>query len=164
MRGFGYTIASTDSDSMEWGMRRRGKWARRIGRAAGTVTIGVLLGFLVPTMLQDMSPKPSVQASVPEAPLARQFINAFVADDTTTLNALRIRSDIQLRAARLRSDYARVDPPIHLGSYVAGGFTLHAYAVHVVRPGGQQDTLSWRVVTAAGQVALILPPPPIEPE
>ena len=69
-------------------MRRRGKWARRIGRAAGTVTIGLLLGFLVPTMAQDMSPKPEVQATVAEAPLARQFINAFIADDTATLNAL----------------------------------------------------------------------------
>ena len=62
------------------------------------------------------------------------------------------------------SDYARVDAPVHLGSYVGGGYTVHAYGIHVVRTDGTEDTLSWRVVTSGGQVALILPPNPIESE
>ena len=51
-------------------MRRRRLWLRRIGRAAGTVTIGLLIGFLVPTISNDLSPQPDIQASVPESPLA----------------------------------------------------------------------------------------------
>jgi hypothetical protein len=101
---------------------------------------------------------------VPEAPLAREFINAFIADDSTVLDSLHIQLDIKNRAARFRSDYARVDPPVHLGSYVGGGYTVHAYAIHVVRTDGTEDTISWRVVTSGGQVALILPPNPIESE
>jgi len=145
-------------------MRRRRIWARRIGRAAGTLLVGLLLGFLVPTIAHDLSPKPEVQASIAESPLARQFINAFIADDKSALDALKVRSDIELRASRFRADYSRVDAPVHLGSYVGGGYTVHAYGVHVVRPDGTEDTLSWRVVTAGGQVGLLLPPSPIESE
>ena len=47
-------------------MRRRRKWLRRIGRAAGTVAIGLLIGFIVPTVAQDLSPKPQLVASVAE--------------------------------------------------------------------------------------------------
>ncbi len=145
-------------------MRRRRIWVRRIGWMVGTVAIGALLGFLVPTMVSDLTPKPEVQGSVPEAPLAREFINAFVADDGAVLDSLHIQLDIKNRAARFRSDFARVDPPVHLGSYVGGGYTVHAYGIHVVRSDGTEDTLSWRVVTSGGQVALILPPNPIESE
>jgi hypothetical protein len=130
----------------------------------GTFAIGLTLGFLVPTMAADLSPQPDVQARVAEAPLARQFINAFIADDAATLDSLHISLDIKNRAARFRADYARVDTPVHLGSYVGGGYTVHAYGIHVVRRDGAEDTLSWRVVTGGGQVALILPPNPIEPE
>lgn len=145
-------------------MRRRRLWLRRIGRAAATVTIGLLIGFLVPTMVKDLSPQPDVLASVPEPPLARQFINAFAADDKGALDALKVRADIALRASRFRADYTRVDTPIHLGSFVGGGYSVHAYGIHVVRRDGSEDTLSWRVVTSGGQVGLILPPSPIEAE
>jgi hypothetical protein len=145
-------------------MRRRRKWLRRIGRVAGTVTIGLLIGFLVPTVAKDLAPQPEIQASVPEAPLARQFINAFTADDKGALDQLKVRADIALRASRFRADYTRVDSPIHLGSFVAGGYSVHAYGIHVVRRDGTEDTLSWRVVTSGGQVGLILPPSPIESE
>ena len=69
-----------------------------------------------------------------------------------------------MRASRFRAEFARVDAPIHLGSFVGGGYTVHAYGVHVVRPDGTDDTLSWRVVTAGGQVGVLLPPSPIEAE
>ena len=145
-------------------MRRRRLWLRRLSRAAATVTIGLLVGFLVPTMAKDLSPQPDIQASVPESPLARQFINAFAADDKGALDSLKVRADIALRASRFRADYTRVDPPIHLGSFVGGGYSVHAYGIHVVRRDGSEDTLSWRVVTSGGQVGLILPPNPIEAE
>ncbi len=145
-------------------MPRRGKWARQFGRAIGTVVIGLLLGFLVPTIMTDLSPKPDVQAAVAENPLSREFINAFLADDQAVLDQLKVSADIKLRASRFRADYAQIDPPIHLGSYVGGGYTVHAYGVHVVRGDGTEDTLSWRVITAGGQVSVILPPGAIEQE
>ena len=123
-----------------------------VGRP-GTVTIGLLIGFLVPTISSDLSPQPDIQASVPESPLARQFINAFAADDKGALDALKVRSDIELRASRFRADYARVDTPIHLGSFVGGGYTVHAYGIHVVRRDGTggHDQLARRDVRRPGR-------------
>lgn len=146
-------------------MRRRRKWIRRIGRALGTLAIGAMLGFLIPTIISDFSPKPDVQARTSESPIARQFINAFIADDQATLGDLGIGAAVKLRASRFRAEFARVDPPVHLGSYVAaGGFTVHAYAFHVVRGDGAEDLLSWRVVTSGGSAGLIDLPNPIEAE
>jgi hypothetical protein len=145
-------------------MTRRRKWLRRFGRGSATVLIGVLVGFIVPTVFRDLTPQPEVQAAVAENPLARQFINAFIADDQAVLDQLHVRADIKLRASRFRADYVRVDAPVHLGSFVGGGYTVHAYGIHVVKADGTEDTLSWRVVTAGGQVGLLLPPSPIEAE
>ena len=145
-------------------MRRRRKWLRRLGRAAGTVAIGLLIGFIVPTVAHDMAPKQQIVAATAESPLARQFINAFVTDDAPTLDALGVSIDIKQRASRFIADYARVDPPVHLGSYVGGGYTVSAYGIHVVRQDATEDTLSWRVFTAAGQVGVLLPPNTIEQE
>jgi hypothetical protein len=139
-------------------MRRRRKWFRRLGRAAGTIAIGATLGFLVPTVIAEYSPKPEVQAEVAESPVARQFINAFALDDQPSLDAIGVSAQVKLRAARNRSDYILVEPPVHLGSYVAGGFSLHAYASHVIKKNGTQDLIGWRFVTGGGQVVIIDPP------
>ncbi len=128
------------------------------------MAVGSFLGFLVPTIAADLTPQPQVQAAVAENPLARQFINAFVADDQAALGTLNVRSDIKLRASRFRADFLRVDAPVHLGSYVGAGYTVHAYGIHVVRQDGTEDTLSWRVITGGGQVGLIMPPSGVEPE
>jgi len=146
------------------GMRRRQTWVRRLAWIVGTISIGALLGFLIPTMASDLTPKPEVVGSVPEAPLARQFINAFAADDATALDQLHASLDVKNRAARFRADYARVESPVHLGSYVGGGYSVHAYAIHVVRKDGTDDTISWRIYTSGGQAGLISPPTPVEPE
>ena len=61
-------------------MRRRRVWRRRLGRAGATLAIGGLIGFLVPTITQDLTPKPETQARTAESPVARQFITAYVAD------------------------------------------------------------------------------------
>lgn len=141
------------------GWRRASKvWGRRITRIVATVAIGAMLGFLVPTFIDDYTPEPEVQARVAESPVARQFINAYVLDDTATLDAIGAAADDKLQAARFRAEFGRVDAPVHLGSYVGGGFSLHAYAAHVVRPDGTEDTLSWRVVTSGGQAFLVDPP------
>ena len=145
-------------------MRRQRSWIRSFWRGIGTIGIGVLLGFLVPTVMADLAPKPDVQGTVAEAPLARNFINAFAAGDQTALDAFKVRQDIKNCASRFRADYSRVDSPVHLGSYVGGGYSVHAYGLHVVRKDGTDDTLSWRIVTAGGEVALLLPPSPIEAE
>jgi hypothetical protein len=139
-------------------MRRRRIWFRRLGRAAGTIAIGATLGFLVPTVVAEYSPKPEVQAEVAESAVARQFINAFAHDDQPSLDAIGVSAEVKLRAARNRSDYILVDQPVHLGSYVAGGFSLHAYASHVVKQDGTEDLIGWRFVTGGGQVLIIDPP------
>lgn len=145
-------------------MRRRRRWWRRISTALATVAIGAMLGFLVPTVVSDYTAQPEVQARTAESPVARQFIEAFLADDQATLTALDVGSDVKLRATRFRSELSRVGPPIHLGSTVGAGFSLHGYAARVVKGDGSEDLLSWRVATAGGQVLLILPPSPIEAE
>ena len=61
-------------------MRRR-RTVRWISHAAATAAVGALLGFLVPTMITDLSVKPEVEAVVAESPVAREFIQAFVTDD-----------------------------------------------------------------------------------
>lgn len=143
-------------------MRRRKRVTRFVVRGFATVAIGGFLGFLIPTVYTDLAPKEEVLARVPESPVARQFINAFTADDQGVLTQMNISADVKLRASRFRADFARVDPPVHLGSYVSGGFTLHAYAAHAVAPDGTESTLGWRVATAGGEIFLIPPPGQIE--
>ena len=143
-------------------MRRRRIWVRRISRGIATIAIGALLGFLVPTIVRDLSPQPEAQPRTTESAVARQFINAFTADDQGVLTSMGVAADAKLRASRFRAQFARVDVPVHLGSYVAGGFSLHAYAAHVVLSDGTEEIRTWRVATAGGQAALITPPSTIE--
>ena len=144
-------------------MRRGRVWRRRVTRAGATLAIGLLLGFLVPSIIADMSPKPETQARTAESPVARQFITAYVADDQATLDLLGIPAAVKAKAARVKAEYLKVDPPVHLGSWVIGnGLSLHAYASHVVDNAGADDQLAWRVATQAGRVELIEPPPSIQ--
>ena len=144
-------------------MRRRGVWRRRLTRAVATLGIGVLLGFLVPSIIADLSPKPEAQARTAESPVARQFITAYLADDQATLDLLGVPAAVKAKAARVKAEYIQVDPPVHLGSWVIGnGLSLHAYASHVVDNEGTDDQLAWRVATQAGRVELIDPPPSVQ--
>ena len=144
-------------------MRRRRRITRFLIRAVATVAIGGFAGFLVPSVVSDLSPKPVVDnEAAPESPVARRFIDAFTADDQATLTSLGVAADVKLRATRFRADFSRVDEPIHLGSYLAGGFTLHAYAAHAIQQDGTEATLGWRVATAGGTIVLISPPGQIE--
>jgi hypothetical protein len=141
-------------------MRRARRWFRRIAAVLATVAIGAMLGYLVPTVIADYTPKPQVQAVVAESPVARAFINAYLADDQAALTELGVSSEIKLKATSFRTDLASIDPPTHLGSYVAGGFSLHSYAAHAKQQDGTDVLLSWRVLTSGGQIALIDPPSP----
>lgn len=141
-------------------MQRRGVWRRRLSRAVATLAVGGLLGFLVPTIIADFNTKPDAQARTAESPVARQFITAYVADDQATLDLLGINAATKARSARVKAEYIKVDPPVHLGSFViGGGLTLHGYAADVVDNQGVQDQLAWRVITGGGAVELIDPPP-----
>lgn len=144
-------------------MRRRGVWRRRFTRTVATLGIGVLVGFLVPSIIADLSPKPEAQARTAESPVARQFITAYLADDQATLDLLGVPAAVKAKAARVKAEYIKVDPPVHLGSWVIGnGLSLHAYASHVVDNEGTDDQLAWRVATQAGRVELIDPPPSVQ--
>ena len=144
-------------------MRRRRRIIRWVTRSVATGAIGLFLGFLIPTVIADLSPKPAIEGTaVPESPVARRFIDAFTADDQLVLTELNIAADVKLRASRFRAEFARVDEPVHLGSFVAGGLTLHAYTAHAVNLDGTETLLGWRVATAGGEVGLISPPGLIE--
>ena len=132
-----------------------------ISRASRTIAIAGCSSF-VPTIVRDVSPQPVVETRVAESPVGRHFINAFTADDQGALTAMGVSADTKLRASRFRAQFKRVDVPIHLGSYVAGGFSLHTYSAHVVMPDGTEEIRSWRVATAGGQALLIPPPTSIE--
>jgi hypothetical protein len=141
-------------------MGRRGVWRRRLSRAVATLVIGGLLGFLVPTIVADFTTKPEAQARTAESPVARQFITAYVADDQATLQLLGTNAATKAKSARVKAEYLKVDPPVHLGSWViGGGASLHAYAADVVDNEGMRDQLAWRVITGGGAVQLIDPPP-----
>jgi hypothetical protein len=143
-------------------MRDRRVWRRRFFRGTATLAIGALIGFLVPSIIADFTAEPEVQAQTAESPVARQFITAYVADDQATLDLLGTSAAVKAKSARFKAEYVRVDPPVHLGSWVVGnGATLHAYAANVVDNAGTADQLAWRLVTGAGQVQLIDPPPSI---
>jgi hypothetical protein len=125
-----------------------------------TVAVGGLIGFLVPTIVTDFTAKPQAQARTAESPVARQFITAYVTDDQATLNLLKINAATKNKAARIKAEYIKVDPPVHLGSFVVGGgITVHGYAADVIDNEGVQHQLGWRVFTGAGVVELIDPPP-----
>jgi len=144
-------------------MRRRRVWTRRVTRGVATVAIGGLLGFLVPTVAADFTEKPEVQAQTSESPTARSFINAYVGDDQAALDRFGASADTKQNATRFKAEYAKVDPPVHLGSWnIGGGITVHGYAAHVVDRNGQEDQLAWRVLTAAGTAAIIDPPPSVQ--
>ena len=141
-------------------MRRRGVWRRRFTRAVATLMIGALLGFLVPTVIADFTSEPEAQARTAESPVARQFITAYVSDDQATLDLLGINAATKAKSARVKAEYLKVDPPVHLGSWViGGGASLHAYVADVVDNQGTRDQLAWRVITGGGAVQLIDPPP-----
>ena len=141
-------------------MRRARRWLRRIAAVLATVAIGVMLGYLVPTIVADFTPKPDVQAVVAESPLARAFIRAYIADDQDELTALGVSAETKLKATSFRTDLASIDDPVHLGSYVAGGFSLHTYAAKAKQQDGTDVLLSWRVITAGGQILVLDPPQP----
>jgi hypothetical protein len=144
-------------------MRRRGVWRRRLTRAVATLAIGGLIGFLVPSVIADFTNKPETQARTAESPVARQFITAYVSDDQATLDLLGINAATKAKAARVKAEYLKVEPPVHLGSWViGGGASLHAYAADVVDNQGARDQLAWRVITGGGAVQLIDPPPRTE--
>jgi hypothetical protein len=141
-------------------MNRRRIWMRRITRGTATIAVGALIGFLVPTVSADFTAKPEVQAQTNESPVARSFIDAYVSDDQTTLDKMGASADTKQKAARFKAEYMKVDPPVHLGSWIiGGGITLHGYAARVVDEQGQDSQLAWRVYTVAGQAAIIDPPP-----
>jgi hypothetical protein len=141
-------------------MQRRRVWTRRITRGTATLAVGALLGFLIPTVAADFSQKPEVQAQTSESPVARSFIDAYVSDDQATLERYGANADTKQKATRFKAEYAKVDPPVHLGSWnIGGGITVHGYASHVVDRNGEDDQLAWRVLTLAGQAAIIDPPP-----
>ena len=150
-------------------LRRR---LRRVGAIVGTVAIGGLLGFLVPTVVAEYSPAPQQQqqpqarqmaASMVELPIARDFINAFVSNDQARLKALGAGELDTVKANDLAGQVVEVGKPVLLGTVGGPGISIQAYAAPATMTDGTKTILSWRVVTNSGRAGLILPPGALDP-
>ena len=148
-------------------MQRR-RWMRRVTGVLGTVALGGLIGFLVPTILAEYAPAPATQTSalpVPtaatEIPIAREFINAFVVNDQARLGLLNADEKDKAKANDLANSVAEVDRPVLLGSIGGAGASIQAYASQATMLDGTKKLLSWRVLTTSGRATLILPPQPL---
>jgi hypothetical protein len=148
-------------------LRRR---LRRIGAIVGTVAIGGLLGFLVPTVVADYTPAPAQQQVVRSAPnamvelpIARDFINAFVTNDQAELKALGAAELDTVKANDLAGQVVEISKPVLLGSVGGPGISIQAYAAQATMTDGSKQLLSWRVVTNSGRAGLILPPQALSP-
>lgn len=148
-------------------MQRR-RWTRRIGTVVGTVALGGLIGFLVPTILAEYSPTPETANTVlpvptmaTEIPIAREFINAFVVNDQERLTALNADEKDKVKANDLANQVSNIQTPVLLGSIGGAGASIQAYASEVTLADGSQKLLSWRVLTTSGKATLILPPQPL---
>ena len=150
-------------------LRRR---LRRVGAIVGTIAIGGLLGFLVPTVVAEYSPAPqqqqqpqtrSMAASQVELPIARDFINAFVSNDQARLKALGAGELDTVKANDLAGQVVEVGKPVLLGTVGGPGISIQAYAAPATMTDGTKTILSWRVVTNSGRAGLILPPGALDP-
>ena len=148
-------------------MRRRW-WIRRIGGIFGTVALGTLLGFLIPTILAEYTPRPvatnealPIPTAATELPIARQFINAFVVNDQEKLRSLGADETDTVKANDLANQVTNVSTPVLLGSVGGTGASIQAYAADVTMLDGTTRILSWRVLTQSGRATLLLPPPPL---
>ena len=153
-------------------MRRR-RWTRRIGALVGTIALGGLLGFLVPTIIAEYSPTPSTAGpgansansqdgfGSTELPIAREFITAFISNDQARLKALGADEVDTVKANDLAGQGLRIGKPVLLGSISGTGVSIQAYAAEVTLPNGSTTILSWRVLTNSGRATLILPPDPL---
>jgi hypothetical protein len=149
-------------------LRRR---IRRFGAIFGTVALGALLGFLVPTIAAEYSPRTNqpLQGGVAnsntsaELPIARAFINAFVVNDQERLKALGAGELETVKANDLAQQVRDVGQPVLLGSIGGPGISIQAYAAVATMNDGTKTILSWRVATNSGRAGLLLPPQALNP-
>jgi len=145
-------------------------WIRRIGAIFGTVAIGALLGFLLPTIAAEYSPRHdeplrtgvAQSNSSSELPIARAFINAFVVNDQARLKELGADEVDTVKANDLAQQVRDVSKPVLLGSIGGPGISIQAYASVVTMNDGTQTILSWRVATNSGRAGLIPQPQSLE--
>jgi len=141
-------------------------WIRRVGAIFGTVALGALIGFLIPTIQAEYAPVPQRQLPAntaqsnasAELPIAREFINAFVVNDQTRLRELGAGEIDTVKANDLAQQVQNVSKPVLLGSVGGPGISIQAYASVVTMNDGSKQILSWRVGTNSGRAGLILPP------
>ncbi len=144
---------------------------RRITAIVGTVALGGLLGFLIPTIAAEYSPhqqqnqlaaRPAATQNA-ELPIAREFINAFVANDQDRLKALGAIELDTVKANDLAGQVIEVGTPVLLGSIGGPGISIQAYAAPATMNDGTKTILSWRVATNSGRAGLLLPPRALDP-
>jgi hypothetical protein len=150
-------------------MRLR-RWIRRVTAIVGTIALGGLIGFLVPTIAAEYAPSQPAQTGprpMPtmdtELPIAREFINAFVVNDQARLKALGAVEIDAVKANDLAGQVIEVGKPVLLGSVGGPGVSIQAYAAPATMNDGTRKILSWRVATNSGRAGLVLPPRGLDP-
>jgi hypothetical protein len=147
-------------------------WIRRIGAILGTVALGAMIGFIIPTIGAEYGPAPAHQplpagtaqsSTNQELPIARAYIDAFVVNDQTRLKELGAAEIDTVKANDLAQQVQHVGEPVLLGSIGGPGISIQAYASVATMNDGTKTILSWRVVTSSGRAALVLPPQGLSP-
>ena len=148
-------------------------WIRRIGAIVGTVALGALIGFLVPTIAAEYAPQQAHQtlpasaaqsSTNQELPIARAFIDAFVVNDQERLKELGAAEIDTVKANDLAQQVQQVGQPVLLGSIGGPGISIQAYASVATMNDGSKTILSWRVLTSSGRAGLVLPPSALDPK
>ena len=111
-----------------WALRRRRKWFRRICESSRR-SRSERCWVSSCRRSSDLAPKPEAEPWTTESAVARQFINAFTADDQgADLDGRGRGRQAPREPVPCRVRPGRCTGPS--GSYVAGGFSLHGYAAH----------------------------------
>lgn len=126
-----------------------------------TLIVGAMLGFVVPTFVDELRQDVQVVVDTGETPAARRFIVALLSNDQATLSQVSLQPSDAIEAARLRATGNTVTSLTHLGSTIADGLHLHSYAAEFTAPDGTTVLRGFRVVSVGRFAILADPPEPV---
>jgi hypothetical protein len=127
-----------------------------------TVAIGAMVGFLLPTIVTSFQPPVDVRYPIEESAVAREFMEAYVANNQPALARMGVDPATAARATEFATSVRQVDGLTHLGSQIVDGVALHGYAARVQMSDGTTNLLSWRVASLAGRILLLPEPRPLQ--
>jgi hypothetical protein len=128
---------------------------RNITAAAGTLVIGVLLGYIISTFAGPMINQAVIFGNSGESIEARAYMTAWLQNDPHTLTGLRPARDVVSRAMELKASEAgrgQIVPVslTYLGGGSEGPMSVHIYAVEIRSRDGNQRLFSPYALTLVG--------------